>query len=272
MQEGHYTWDAEDYARHSTAQFTWACEMIGKLNLHGSESVLDIGCGDGKVTAMIASSLAAGSVTGIDSSASMIALAQKTFPPLLYPGFSFVQADASMLSYKNQFDLVFSNAALHWIADQVSVLRGVRAALKPSGRIFFQMGGRGNAEDVLAIANRCITERRWQSYFRGFVFPYHFFSPEEYAVFLEEAGLIAKRLELIPKDMTQEGREGFAGWIRTTWLPFTDRIPEPKRDLFIADLIDAYLREFPVDTKGLVHTKMVRLEVEAVKEEERTPL
>jgi len=270
MQEGHYTWDAEDYASHSTAQFTWAREMIGKLNLRGSESVLDIGCGDGKVTAMIASFLAGGSVTGIDSSAPMIALAQKTFPQSLYPGISFVRADASMIAYKNQFDLVFSNAALHWIGDQASVLRGVKAALKPSGRIFFQMGGRGNAEDILAIANRCITEKRWQSYFTGFVFPYHFFSPEEYAIFLKEAGLVQKRLELIHKDMTQLGREGFAGWIRTTWLPFTDRIPEQKRDLFIAELIDAYLREFPLDKEGLVHTKMVRLEVEAVKEDERT--
>ena len=57
MHEGHYIWNAEDYADHSTAQFTWAREMIGKLNLRGSESVLDIGCGDGKVTALIASFL-----------------------------------------------------------------------------------------------------------------------------------------------------------------------------------------------------------------------
>ena len=133
MHKGHYIWNAEDYADHSTAQFTWAREMIGKLNLRGSESVLDIGCGDGKVTALIASSLTGGSVTGMDSSASMIALAQKRFPSSLYPNLSFVQADASMLSFTDQFELAFSNAALHWIPDQASVLLGVRAALKSSG-------------------------------------------------------------------------------------------------------------------------------------------
>ena len=266
MHEGHYIWNAEDYADHSTAQFTWAREMIGKLNLLGSESVLDIGCGDGKVTALIASSLAAGTVTGIDSSASMIALAQRRFPSSLYPNLSFVQADASMLSFADQFELAFSNAALHWIPDQGPVLQGVRAALKSSGRIFFQMGGRGNARDVIDTANRCIREGRWRCYFSGFSFPYHFFSPEEYEVLLREAGFIPKRLELIPKDMTQKGREGFAGWIRTTWLPYMERIPEQKRDLFVSDLIDAYLGEFPMDKEGLVHTRMVRLEVEAVKE------
>ena len=266
MHEGHYLWNAEDYADHSTAQFTWAREMIGKLNLRGSESVLDIGCGDGKVTALIASFLPTGTVTGIDSSASMIALAQRKFPSLMYPNISFVQADASMLSFRDQFELAFSNAALHWIPDQGPVLRGVRAALKPSGRIFFQMGGRGNARDILAIANRHIREKRWRSYFSGFSFPYRFFSPEEYEVLLREAGFIPKRLELIPKDMTQKGREGFAGWIRTTWLPYMERIPEQKRGLFVSDLIDAYLGEFPMDKEGLVHTRMVRLEVEAVKE------
>ena len=266
MHEGHYIWNAEDYADHSTAQFTWAREMIGKLNLLGSESVLDIGCGDGKVTALIASSLAGGTVTGIDSSASMIALAQKRFPSSLYPNLSFVQADASMLSFADQFELAFSNAALHWVPDQGPVLQGVRAALKSSGRIFFQMGGRGNARDVIDIANRCIREGRWRSFFSGFSFPLHFFSPEEYEVLLREAGLIPTRLELIPKDMTQQGLEGFAGWIRTTWMPLMERIPEQNRDLFVSELIDAYLGEFPMDNEGMVHTKMVRLEVEAVKE------
>jgi trans-aconitate 2-methyltransferase len=265
MHEGHYTWNAEDYADHSTAQFTWAREMIGKLNLRGSESVLDIGCGDGKVTVLIASSLTCGTVTGMDSSASMIALAQKRFPSSLYPNLSFVQADASMLSFADQFEIAFSNAALHWIPDQASVLRGVRAALKSSGRIFFQMGGWGNARDILAIANRHIREKRWRSHFSGFSFPLRFFSPEEYEVLLREAGLIPTRLELIPKDMTQKGREGLAGWVRTTWLPVMERIPEQKRDLFVSELINAYLGEFPMDKEGMVHTRMVRLEVEAVK-------
>lgn len=65
--------------------------------------------------------------------------------------------------------------------------------------------------------------------------------------------------------MIQEEREGFAGWIRTTWLPLTERIPEHDRNLFVSEMIDTYLMKFPMDKEGLVHTRMVRLEVEAGK-------
>jgi trans-aconitate methyltransferase len=65
--------------------------------------------------------------------------------------------------------------------------------------------------------------------------------------------------------MTQNGKDGLCGWIRTTWLPYSERIPEPARERFISELADAYLREFPLDGAGLVHVRMVRLEIEAFK-------
>ena len=71
-------------------------------------------------------------------------------------------------------------------------------------------------------------------------------------------------MELIPKDMNQKGKEGLAGWIRTTWLPYTRRIPENKRDNFIDDVINSYGKTFSIDDNGLFHVKMVRLEVEAI--------
>ena len=75
-----YKWDALDYAKSSSAQQQWARELIGKLQLKGDETLLDIGCGDGKVTAEIAACLPMGSVLGVDSSAEMIALAQSQYP------------------------------------------------------------------------------------------------------------------------------------------------------------------------------------------------
>jgi trans-aconitate methyltransferase len=69
--------------------------------------------------------------------------------------------------------------------------------------------------------------------------------------------------ELIGKDMTQKGVEGLAGWFRTTWLPYLDRLPERKREEFIAAVVSLYVSRFPIDTDGLEHVKMVRLEVEA---------
>ncbi len=65
----------------------------------------------------------------------------------------------------------------------------------------------------------------WKGFFDNMAFPYGFYDPEEYSAFLKEAGLVAERVELFPKDMKHNGAEGLAGWVRTTWLPFTDRLP-----------------------------------------------
>jgi trans-aconitate 2-methyltransferase len=265
MDKENYTWNSDDYAKHSSVQYKWAQELIGKLHLNGEESVIDIGCGDGKVTALIASYLKNGNVIGIDSSPDMIALAQMNFPPLKYPNLSFVLLDATKLNFDNQFDVAFSNAALHWVKDQISVLKGVEKGLKKSGRILFQMGGKGNAHDIIAAVTELIKTEKWRQYFNEFSFFFVFCSPDEYKKWLNDAGLSPNRIELIPKDMTQEGKEGLAGWVRTTWLPYTERIPENKRDDFIDDIVNLYCEKFPFDKDGLFHVKMVRLEVEAVK-------
>jgi len=82
---------------------------------------------------------------------------------------------------------------------------------------------------------------------------------------LEKAGFKVERLELLSKDMTHSGKEGLAGWIRTTWMPFTHCVPESKRDNFIADFVETYLERVPLDQAGYAHIQMVRLEVNALK-------
>jgi trans-aconitate 2-methyltransferase len=264
MTQKNYSWDSDDYLKHSYAQFEWAQELIQKLLLKGTESVLDIGCGDGKITALINSYVKNGYVAGIDSSKDMIALAQKNFPLTNYTNLEFFIMDATKIHFINKFDIAFSNAALHWVKDQLSVLKGVKKSLKKSGRTLFQMGGKGNAQDILNTFEEILKDKKWRVYFNDFSFSYCFCSPEEYEQLLNEAGLIPKRLELIPKDMTQKGKEGLAGWIRTTWLPYTERIPANLQVEFIDEIINLYSKKFPIDGNGLFHVKMVRLEVEAM--------
>ena len=173
--------------------------------------------------------------------------------------------DAIRLNLKNQFDIIFSNAALHWVKDHLSLLKNVKESLKESGRILFQMGGKGNAQETIDAVNEVINKNKWNHYFNNFSFPYTFYSEEEYVQMLNTVGLKPKRVELLPKIMTHRGKEGMMGWIRTTWLPFTERIPEDQRDNFIDDVVDSYLKQHPIDDDGLIRIKMMRLEVEAVK-------
>ncbi|MGD1043718.1 MAG: methyltransferase domain-containing protein [Bacteroidota bacterium] len=260
-----YQWNAIDYAKSSSVQQQWARELIHKLSLMGNETLLDIGSGDGKVTTEIASYLSNGSIIGIDSSEAMIALAQSKYSTGVFPNVRFQHADASSLKFENEFDVVFSNATLHWIIDQRLVLQGIYRSLKCGGKILLQMGGRGNAADVLAVFDKLIEANEWHGYFRGFAFPYGFYDAEEYRLWLREAGFQAKRIELIPKDAIHQDRIAFKAWIRTTWLPYTQRVPEEKRDTFIARLADDYIQRHSVDENGMVHVNMMRLEIEAVK-------
>ncbi len=260
-----YSWDAKDYARNSQNQFQWAKELIPKLKLQENEALLDIGCGDGKITAGLAKCLTKGRAVGVDSSAQMIKLAKNTFSTEDYPNLSFQGMDARNLTFREEFDIVFSNAALHWIVDQKPVLEGVRRSLKPKGRLIVQMAGRGNAQDIIIILSDLLTEIPWKQYFDSLKFPYGFFDTKEYSAFLAAAGLKPVRVELFPRDMKHAGEEGLAGWIRTTWLPYTEKLPLEKRDLFVKEIAGRYLKNHPADTDGIVHLGMMRLEVEACK-------
>ena len=256
------TWDPGDYHCHSSAQQGWARELIAKLQLKGDERVLDIGCGDGKMSAEIAENVPRGRVVGVDSSEAMIRFACQAYPPEQHPRLSFKVRDARDLGFNREFDLVYSNATLHWIVDHRPVLAGVARALVPGGRALLQMGGQGNAAAILGLLDAMSQEARWSPYLKGFPCPYGFHAPSTYRPWVEAAGLRAERLELIDKDMTQLGPEGLAGWMRTTWLPYLERIDEKLRLEFVTAVVERYLHEHPLDDEGLIHVGMVRLEAD----------
>lgn len=260
---GMYTWNAREYHSSSSNQKRWGSELIARLALKGNEHILDIGSGNGALTAEIAEKVPDGAVTGLDSSADMVNLARNNFPRAMHPNLSFVLQDASNLDFNEEFDIVFSNACLHWIKDHQPVLKGIQKGLKPAGRILLQMGGKGNAADLIAIMDTLIQEPKWSPYFRTFVFPYGFYSPEEYKPWLLAAGFITHRIELVEKDMIHENNEQFASWVRTTWLPYTQQVPGEMQELLITELTMRYKSLYPPDEKDAIHIRMVRLEVDA---------
>jgi len=265
MNSPSFTWNAADYSRSSPAQARWAQELIAKLRLRGNERVLDIGCGDGKVTAELARSLPGGDITGVDSSPEMIRFACDHFPRSEYRNLSFMQADARALPFSEEFDIVFSNAALHWIPDHKPVLAGIARSLRPEGKLLIQMGCKRNAEQILGVGDIVQERPEWAKYFRGFSFTFGFFDSAEYRAWLIESGFEPLRVELIRKDMTYTSRQDLAAWIRTTWLPRQERLPESRRSQYIEAVMDEYLKKYPADPDGTIHIRMVRLEAEAKK-------
>lgn len=265
MSSAKITWSAADYASNSVVQQAWARELIAKVNLRGNERILDVGCGDGKVTAEIAHALPKGEAIGVDASPQMIEFARKTFPPAKVRNLEFDVMDAREIQFLRKFDLIFSNAALHWVDDHQAFLHGAASVLKPGGRLIVSCGGKGNAHDVFLALRPEMRMKRWRQYFRKLPTPYFFYAPEDYEKWLPKFGFKINSLKLAPKDATYDGLDGFATWLRTTWLPYVQRVPEQAREEFIAAVTDRYLAKHPLDSKGLVHVRMVRLEIDAVK-------
>lgn len=258
-------WDPEDYQKSSSEQQKWARELISKLNLKGNERILDIGCGDGKITAELAIQVPNGFVIGIDNSEEMILFAQKNFNSKNFPNLAFQYADATNLDFNSEFDVIVSFSCLHWVIDHLTVLKGIKKSLKPCGRLILQFGGKGNAVALLEVIGKVVSSEKWNRYFKDFIFPWRFYGQEEYKHLLEFVGLKAKRVELVSKDMIHKGKDGLKAWIRTTWLPYSERVPSYLRQQFIDEIANRYVESHPADGTEFIHVQMIRLEIDADK-------
>jgi trans-aconitate 2-methyltransferase len=258
-------WDAQDYARNSRIQEEYGRKQLAQLDLTGNEAVLDIGCGDGRLTAALAQMVPRGRVLGIDSSPEMIAAARGTHLSHHNANLAFELIDAKALPFHSEFDLVFSTSALHWVKDHVPVLQGIRRALKPNGGMYLTFAARGTlAEFVLAITTHA-RDPRWAAFFENFEMPYGFYGLEEYRELLDRFGFVVERLDLVERDVTHQGREAFEGWMRTTGMPYLHRVEPDLRPAFMREVIDRYLEKHPIDAHGLIHVNMVNLLVKARK-------
>jgi trans-aconitate methyltransferase len=260
-----YTWNPQDYARHSRGQEAWARELLTQINLRPDDVVLDVGCGDGRITVAIASSLADGRAVGVDVSGEMIshATAQHCHAPV--NNLRFAQADAAALPFDSEFSVVFSNAALHWVPDQRAALLGIARALRPGGRFIAQCGGHGNVAAVIATFERVAASSRWRAVCSPGEIPYRFHTAETYRAWLEEAHMEVQECRLIPKDMVHEDYDVFVGWLRTAWHPYTSGVPLELRDAFLEETARHYMAAHPPDEQGRIHVATVRLQVRAQK-------
>jgi len=218
------------------------------------------------MTAEIAGLAPSGKVVGVDKSGEMIAFARGRFSEAEFSNLSFQQADAAALPFVAEFDVIFSNAALHWVRGHRPVLAGIARGLKSGGRCVLQMGGRGNGADVIRAFDGCRAHPRWRAVTADLEFPYGFYGPQEYREWLAEAGLSADEVKLIGKDMVHDTRETFVGWLRTAWMPYYADVPKDGVDEFLQEVSGKFLEIHPQDELGRVHVPMVRLQVMAHRE------
>jgi trans-aconitate 2-methyltransferase len=233
-------WNAPEYYRHSSLQEAMAQEVLALLDLKGSERILDVGCGDGKVTAEIAARSLRGSVVGVDPSRAMIAFAQSHFGPATRPNLRFEVADARCLPFKNEFDLVVSFNALHWIPEQDAALASIHSVLISGGRAQLRLVAAGARKSFEYVVEETLRTSKWDVYFRDFHDPYLRLTSDEYAALAERNGF--RVLHVSMKDHTWDfgSRAAFAAFCAVGCVAWTDRLPASDRADFINDVLDRY--------------------------------
>jgi trans-aconitate methyltransferase len=218
------SWDTELYeARHN---FVWRMGegVVELLAPQAGERILDLGCGPGQLTRKISESGA--QVIGLDSSASMIGQARQNFP-----GLRFVLEDAAAMTFENEFDAVFSNAALHWMLDPAAVVLAVSKALKPGGRFVAEMGGKGNIQTIVSAIHKVVTKHHPLPASR-----HYYPSVSEYAGILEAHKLEVRMVQLFDRPTPLEGEAGMENWIKQFKLYYFEGLPPAVLAEVISDL------------------------------------
>lgn len=233
-------WNASGYTRIAGLQEAMATEVLALLRLKGTERILDLGCGNGKVTAQIAARVQQGSVVGVDASAEMIAFAAEKFAPAQHPNLRFEVADIRRLSFREEFDLVVSFNALHWIPDQDAALRAIHSAMKPDAMAQLRLVPDGARKSLETVIEETRKSPRWTAYFHDFRDPYLHLTPEQYAVLAVRNGFHVQHLHTADKRWDFQQRSAFEASCMVTLIEWTKRLPENERLSFVQDVLDRY--------------------------------
>jgi trans-aconitate 2-methyltransferase len=256
-------WNAAEYARLSALQAAMAEEVLSLLrgHLRGDERVLDVGCGNGKVTREIAAMVPRGSVVGVDASAKMVEFARASsgassdggdgavavghvgaVEPVGAGNLSFEVCDARRLAFRSEFDLVVSFNALHWVpeSEQPLALRGINSALKPSGVARLRLVARGERKSLENVIEETAMSPPWEKYFVEHRDPYLHMSPEEYVAMAEQCGLRVARVEMKDHAWDFGSPSAFAAFGTVTFVEWSQHVPDAERAAFVADALSQY--------------------------------
>jgi len=224
-------WDAVTYDRVSTPQQRWAEAVVARLPLRGDETVLDAGCGTGRVTAMLLDRVPRGRIIAVDGSAAMVAEARARLDPTRS---DVRQSDLLGLELADPVDAIFSNAVFHWVDDHPRLFAALAAALVPGGPLAAQCGGSGNISRVRGALADIVAGGGFPE-LEGFD-PTYFAGPEETAERLAAAGFdeIECDLELQPL-VPPEPRE----FVRSICLgAHLERLPADRHDALVAAVME----------------------------------
>ena len=233
-------WDASVYHRVSDPHVDWGRKVLARLPLRGDETVLDAGCGSGRLTALLLEKVPRGRVLAVDASENMLREAAARLAPRFGGRVSFLRADLQTLSLPTPVDAVFSTATLHWIPDHPRLFRHLFAALVPGGRLVAQCGGGPNLARLLARVAAAMAAPALAPAFAGWDGPWEFASAETTAERLRAAGFVDVETGLEPEPTVLPDAAAYREFLATVVLrAHLARLPDDAaRAAFLDPLVD----------------------------------
>jgi trans-aconitate 2-methyltransferase len=229
-------WDADSYHGLATPHQAWGAAILERLPLRGDETVLDLGCGTGRVTGQLLDRLGPeGRAIGIDGSARMVQEAARRLGG--DPRASFVHQDLLELAVPEPADAAVSSATFHWIKDHDTLFARIRGALEDGAPFVAQCGGRGNVSNVVRAVAEVCARAPYAAFFTGWDGPWNYAAPEETTARLERAGFAVERCWLEDSPQRPEPLRDF---LRTVSLgSHLERLPADRRDGFVDEVATA---------------------------------
>ena len=240
-------WDADTYHRVATPHVTWGQPVLAGLPLRGTETVLDAGCGSGRLTAELLGRLPEGRVIAVDASANMLREAEANLAPRFGDRVSFRRADLQTLTLPEPVDAVFSTATFHWVLDHPRLFRHLHAALKPGGWLVAQCGGGPNLAAFLGRVGRLMASPPYAPHFAGWPGPWEFSDAETAAERLRAAGFVDVETDVVPAPTTMPDRGAYRDFLASVILgAHLARLPdEETRSAFVDTLTDEAAADEP---------------------------
>ncbi len=243
------TWDGQSYDRISGPMEALGLAVLERLPLRGDETVLDAGCGSGRITQALIERLPDGHVIGVDASQSMVEAARKRLPDA-----DVRQVDLLELELSEPVDAILSTATFHWIADHERLFARLHAALKPGGRLVAQCGGEGNIDVLRGHANDVRAREPYAAHFVDWQPPWNYAGPSETQRRLRDAGFETAESWLQPAPKQPDEPREFLSTI--VLGPHVQQLPPELRERYIDDVLAVLGEPVIVD--------YVRLNIDAV--------
>jgi trans-aconitate 2-methyltransferase len=233
-------WDGQSYDRISGPMEALGREVLGRLQLDGHETVLDAGCGSGRITQALIERLPDGHVIAVDASQSMVDAARERLPQA-----DVRVADLVELRLDEPVDAILSTATFHWIADHERLFGRLHAALRPGGRLVAQCGGEGNIDQLRGVANQVRAAEPYARHFGDWQPPWNYAAPQQTKTRLLAAGFTDAESWLAPAPKQPEHPREFLSTI--VLGPHVQQLPEKLRDAYMDDVLAALGEPVVVD-------------------------